>query len=67
MISFFKNNFPIIADSKNRMMPVTPIQGPFFIKNDSVPVLPLYPYPKVQNGSFMAIPVSILIDEICNE
>lgn len=40
-------------------MPVTPIQGPFFVKNDTVPVLPLYAYPKVQNGSFMAIPVSI--------
>lgn len=40
-------------------MPVTPIQGPIFIKNNSVPVVPLYAYPN--NGTFMQIPVSILM------
>lgn len=37
---------------------VTPIQGPIFIKNGSVPVVPLYSYPKVNNGSLVQIPVS---------
>jgi hypothetical protein len=41
-----------------KLTPVTPIQGPIYIKNDSVPVLPLYAYPKVYNGTFMQIPVS---------
>jgi hypothetical protein len=48
-----------ISDSQNRLMPVTPIQGPIFVKNNSVPVVPLYAYPKVYNGTFMQIPVSI--------
>lgn len=39
---------------------VTPIQGPIFLKNGSVPVVPLYSYPKVNNGSFIQIPVSRL-------
>lgn len=39
-------------------MPVTPIQGPIFLKNNSVPVVPLYSYPTVNNGTFMQIPVS---------
>lgn len=48
-----------LGDSKDsKFTPVTPIQGPIFIKNDSVPVLPLYAYPKVYNGTFMQIPVS---------
>lgn len=48
------------GNSKNpRVMPVTPIQGPIFLQNGSVPVLPLYAYPKVYNGTFMQIPVSI--------
>jgi hypothetical protein len=47
-----------ISDPQNRLMPVTPIQGPIFIKNNSVPVVPLYSYPTVQNGTFMQIPVS---------
>jgi hypothetical protein len=41
----------------DKSTPVTPIQGPIFIKNDSVPVLPLYAYPKVYNGTFMQIPI----------
>lgn len=50
-----------ISDSQNRLMPVTPIQGPIFLKNNSVPVVPLYAYPKVYNGTFMQIPVSIVL------
>ncbi|CRK93249.1 CLUMA_CG006792, isoform A [Clunio marinus] len=45
------------GDSQNRLMPVTPIQGPIFLKNNSVPVVPLYSYPKVYNGTFMQIPI----------
>lgn len=37
---------------------VTPIQGPIFIKNGSVPVVPLFSYPTLNNGSFVQIPVS---------
>lgn len=37
---------------------VTPIEGPIFIKNGSVPVVPLYSYPTVNNGSLVQIPVS---------
>lgn len=38
--------------------PVTPIQGPIFLKNGKVPVVPLYSYPQVSNGTFVQIPVS---------
>ncbi|CAG9797876.1 unnamed protein product [Chironomus riparius] len=47
-------------DSFNRLQPnfpVTPIQGPIFLQNDSVPVLPLYAYPKLNNGTIMQIPI----------
>jgi len=37
---------------------VTPIEGPILIKNGSVPVVPLYSYPTVNNGSLVQIPVS---------
>lgn len=37
---------------------VTPIQGPIYIKNGSVPVVPLYSHPVLNNGSFVQIPVS---------
>lgn len=37
---------------------VTPIEGPIFVKNGSVPVVPLYSYPTVNNGSLVQIPVS---------
>lgn len=37
---------------------VTPIQGPIFLRNGSVPVVPLYGYQKVSNGSLLQIPVS---------
>ncbi|XP_069699732.1 protein spaetzle 3 [Periplaneta americana] len=36
---------------------VTPIQGPIFIKNGSVPVVPLYSYPVLNNGTFVQIPI----------
>ncbi|EDW64021.1 protein spaetzle 3 [Drosophila virilis] len=46
-------------DKSNRspMPSVTPIQGPIFLKNGSVPVVPLFSYPKSNNGSFLQIPI----------
>lgn len=41
------------------MPTVTPIQGPIFVKNGSVPVVPLFSYPTINNGSFIQIPVSV--------
>lgn len=38
---------------------VTPIQGPIFIKNGTVPVVPLFSYPSLNNGTFVQIPVSL--------
>lgn len=50
-----------IADPRHHHGPtVTPIQGPILIKNGSVPVVPLYSYPTVNNGSLVQIPVSQL-------
>jgi len=40
---------------------VTPIQGPIFLRNGSVPVVPLYGYQKVSNGSLLQIPVSAVL------
>lgn len=37
---------------------VTPIQGPILLKNGTVPVVPLYSYPVLNNGTFVQIPVS---------
>ncbi len=58
-----ENDFNDIQNSiKQYPLPtVTPIQGPIFLKNGSVPVVPLYSYPKVNNGSFVQIPVSTKI------
>lgn len=42
---------------KKSMPTVTPIQGPIFLKNGSVPVVPLFSYPTVNNGSFVQIPI----------
>ncbi|CAH1116030.1 unnamed protein product [Phaedon cochleariae] len=36
---------------------VTPIQGPIFLRNGSVPVVPLYSHPVLQNGTFVQIPI----------
>ncbi|XP_057660551.1 protein spaetzle 3 [Diorhabda carinulata] len=38
-------------------VPVTPIQGPIFIKNGRVPVVPLYSHPVLHNGTFVQIPI----------
>ncbi|CAH1108478.1 unnamed protein product [Psylliodes chrysocephalus] len=38
-------------------VPVTPIQGPIFIKNGSIPVVPLYSHPVLSNGTFVQIPI----------
>ncbi|XP_035775341.1 protein spaetzle 3-like [Anopheles albimanus] len=48
-----------ISDNrKNSRMPtVTPIQGPIFLKNGTVPVVPLFAYPQVSNGTFIQIPI----------
>ncbi|XP_060666241.1 LOW QUALITY PROTEIN: protein spaetzle 3 [Drosophila nasuta] len=43
--------------SKSPMPTVTPIQGPIYLKNGSVPVVPLFSYPKSNNGSFLQIPI----------
>lgn len=40
---------------------VTPIQGPIYLKNGSVPVVPLYSYSQYNNGSFVQIPVRKLL------
>jgi hypothetical protein len=37
---------------------VTPIQGPIYLKNGTVPVVPLFAYPQTNNGTFLQIPVS---------
>ncbi|CAH1135200.1 unnamed protein product [Ceutorhynchus assimilis] len=44
-------------DEDGPVPPVTPIQGPIFIKNGSVPVVPLYSHPVLNNGSFVQIPI----------
>ncbi|KAI8125579.1 Protein spaetzle 3 [Lucilia cuprina] len=38
-------------------MTVTPIQGPIYLKNGTVPVVPLFHYPSFNNGSFVQIPI----------
>lgn len=45
-------------DDQGAYTPVTPIQGPIFIRNGSVPVVPLYSHPVLNNGTFVQIPVS---------
>ncbi|XP_039301543.1 protein spaetzle 3 [Nilaparvata lugens] len=48
-----------VADPRRRppQPTVTPIQGPILVKNGSVPVVPLYSYPTVNNGSLVQIPI----------
>ncbi|XP_017013306.2 protein spaetzle 3 [Drosophila takahashii] len=43
--------------NNNQMPTVTPIQGPIYLKNGTVPVVPLFSYPKLNNGSFLQIPI----------
>ncbi|XP_053693790.1 protein spaetzle 3 [Sabethes cyaneus] len=48
-----------VSDNRkqSRMPTVTPIQGPIFLKNGTVPVVPLFAYPQVSNGTFVQIPI----------
>lgn len=53
---------PFLGNPKTSSMPtVTPIQGPIFVKNGTVPVVPLFAYPTLNNGSLVQIPVSVLM------
>jgi len=58
----YDNDFNDYYDDEDRDIPmnthVTPIQGPIFLKNNTVPVIPLYSYPQLNNGTFVQIPVS---------
>ncbi|XP_054744627.1 protein spaetzle 3 [Anastrepha obliqua] len=45
------------ANKKSSMPTVTPIQGPIFLKNGTAPVVPLFSYPTLNNGSFVQIPI----------
>lgn len=48
-------------DDSPLVPPVTPIQGPIYVKNGSVPVVPLYSYPVLNNGTLVQIPVSLIV------
>lgn len=50
------------APKESSTPPVTPIQGPIFLKNGTVPVVPLFSYPTLNNGTFVQIPVSIFTE-----
>lgn len=58
----YDDDFDDYYDDEEQEIPanahVTPIQGPIFLKNGSVPVVPLYSYPQLNNGTFVQIPVS---------
>jgi len=58
----YDDDFDDYYDDEDQEVPtnahVTPIQGPIFLKNGSVPVVPLYSYPQINNGTFVQIPVS---------
>lgn len=60
----YDDDFDDYYDDEDQNIPtnahVTPIQGPIFLKNGSVPVVPLYSYPQLNNGTFVQIPVSII-------
>ncbi|CAB3361946.1 Hypothetical predicted protein [Cloeon dipterum] len=47
----------LTSDLPNNGNGVTPIEGPISLKNGSVPVVPLYSYPLLRNGSFVQIPI----------
>lgn len=57
----YDDDFDDYYDDKDPEIPrdahVTPIQGPIFLKNGSVPVVPLYSYPQLNNGTFVQIPI----------
>ncbi|EGI58061.1 hypothetical protein G5I_13874 [Acromyrmex echinatior] len=56
----YDNDFDDYYDDEDHDIPinthVTPIQGPIFLKNNTVPVIPLYSYPQLNNGTFVQIP-----------
>ncbi|XP_060522873.1 protein spaetzle 3 [Cylas formicarius] len=45
------------GDDEAPGVPATPIQGPIYVKNGSVPVVPLYSHPVINNGTFVQIPI----------
>ncbi|EZA51646.1 hypothetical protein DMN91_003493 [Ooceraea biroi] len=57
----YDDDFDDYYDDEDQEIPtnthVTPIQGPIFLKNGSVPVVPLYSYPQINNGTFVQIPI----------
>ncbi|XP_014488206.1 PREDICTED: uncharacterized protein LOC106751699 isoform X2 [Dinoponera quadriceps] len=57
----YDDDFDDYYDDEDQDIPVnahvTPIQGPIFLKNGSVPVVPLYSYPQLNNGTFVQIPI----------
>ncbi|KAL6260151.1 hypothetical protein P5V15_007685 [Pogonomyrmex californicus] len=57
----YDDDFDDYYDDEEQEIPtnahVTPIQGPIFLKNGSVPVVPLYSYPQLNNGTFVQIPI----------
>ncbi|XP_067214876.1 protein spaetzle 3 isoform X2 [Linepithema humile] len=57
----YDDDFDDYYDDDDQEIPanaqVTPIQGPIFLKNGSVPVVPLYSYPQLNNGTFVQIPI----------
>lgn len=57
----YDDDFEDYYDDKDPEIPrdahVTPIQGPIFLKNGSVPVVPLYSYPQLNNGTYVQIPI----------
>ncbi|XP_039311616.1 protein spaetzle 3 isoform X2 [Solenopsis invicta] len=57
----YDDDFDDYYDDEDQNIPtnthVTPIQGPIFLKNGSVPVVPLYSYPQLNNGTFVQIPI----------
>lgn len=57
----YDDDFEDYYDDEEQEVPrdahVTPIQGPIFLKNGSVPVVPLYSYPQLNNGTFVQIPI----------
>ena len=62
VLDYDDDNFEDYYDEENSGIPidvhVTPIQGPILLKNGSVPVVPLYAYPQLNNGTLVQIPVS---------
>ena len=57
----YDDDFEDYYDNEEQAIPrdahVTPIQGPILLKNGSVPVVPLYSYPQLNNGTFVQIPI----------